>query len=526
MSLINLIHVALLSVFGVVLFFPTYSNATTGSSSTGNNKINISDLKPSSTITNVSDTWDVQCGGGKLCDSDNPVCCSTGQPSSFCVSGGSTCCSNRFYQGGCGPGTTCCPTSMGSNICCSSGTTCDVNNGLCTADSCSALNEKSCKKSSSCGWCCDTQRCMDVSTGYCPSKVRTSGESCPDPCSSYSTCNSCASSLGLCGWCCETQSCMSSGASNYGRCSYYSWIAPRKTDQCEACAPGGEGLYHVKVVNYTALFFTIIVPIVCGCFCFSLCMQKWMQRRQRQALDNIAAMHDDDDGHTTATTTTTADGARHDPPSLRKYGFDDNDTARSGSGLAGPATDSNDATTTSLLRATAQQSSSGRSSPNPYAHPVAPCSICMERASEIVFLPCYHAYCCAACSTRLERTHRRRTPVTCPFCRAPVETMVNLRRVFYPNEDGAAAPTPGEISSTTSASVTPHNVAAAVSGDDAEVMAATASSASATPVGEPSPIGASPQAQAHTNTNSPPAEVAAENRVGVIDNATDEPHQE
>lgn len=44
------------------------------------------------------------------------------------------------------------------------------------------------------------------------------------------------------------------------------------------------------------------------------------------------------------------------------------------------------------------------------------CCICMSEPKDVVFMPCFHFYCCSGCSERLSK---------CPICRMPVERKIS-----------------------------------------------------------------------------------------------------
>ena len=62
----------------------------------------------------------------------------------------------------------------------------------------------------------------------------------------------------------------------------------------------------------------------------------------------------------------------------------------------------------------------------------------MTNSANVVFLPCYHCYCCSDCSKRLEKASGtdNKGRLLCPFCRQTIETMVNLDKVLFRGEVG------------------------------------------------------------------------------------------
>lgn len=81
---------------------------------------------------------------------------------------------------------------------------------------------------------------------------------------------------------------------------------------------------------------------------------------------------------------------------------------------------------TGLLFPTAQQQLTPPLTPNTPNTPTAPspdgpssseCVVCMERESQVIFLPCGHVCCCQTCSNAL---------LSCPLCRASVSQRVRL----------------------------------------------------------------------------------------------------
>eukprot|EP00759_Apiculatamorpha_spiralis_P036575 PhF_6_TR3673/c0_g1_i1/m.5182 len=372
-----------------------------------------------------SDPWNVDCGNNRLCDQSNPICCVTGENPAFCVEAGQSCCVNLAgSQSGCGAGETCCPSTFGQNPCCGAGTSCTSQG--CVASQCASLGDADTCLQSDCNWCCESHRCIPKSNGYCDGHrlVNQSGglKSCPSNCSMAATCGDCAQQSG-CGWCCETQTCM---PSHNAQCSYYSWIGSSQGSKCSSCESGGDGLYHVDNASYTMFILTLVLPCVCACCLITVCCQKYVEYRRREQYREFAAATLQEDDSPTNFVDDDEDPAETERRTgVRKYGFDKEDKQTPSD-------------PTAASEGVADNTNTNRPAPANPALSATTCSICMDRPCEIVFLPCYHAYCCLPCSRQIEGRSADKKVVTCPFCRTKVETMVNLNRIFFQSAEPVA----------------------------------------------------------------------------------------
>eukprot|EP01006_Ploeotia_vitrea_P055100 TRINITY_DN67960_c3_g1_i1.p1 TRINITY_DN67960_c3_g1~~TRINITY_DN67960_c3_g1_i1.p1 ORF type:complete len:522 (+),score=47.76 TRINITY_DN67960_c3_g1_i1:61-1626(+) len=369
--------------------------------------------------------WNVDCGGGLACNNKNPICCPNPTDSPFCVEGGQYCCLGS--ETGCPLGTTCCPSGNPKSgaTCCNSTSTCetkptpqnpDGDGPECRYDPCrDNTNKDTCLKSHKCGWCCDTNTCQtDVS--LCPGtqwlRPHTNYTTeCPDPCNAITDCDKCRSSHtpsgAQCGWCCSAGLCetqlggVSTKATGRG-CSVMSWIPHDSVGahsklKCSQCTSShGTGLYHTQSL-LMLIMFCILLPAMCICVVVVLFFKRCCTRlTRRDFLDN----------------TSESSEPLLEPPSsathkkVLKYGFDEDRKS--------------------------DVSSEGRGSPAESLDEASTCALCMARRADIVFLPCYHCYCCSYCSTALEKT-KKREGLICPFCRQNIDAMVNLAKVYKLN---------------------------------------------------------------------------------------------
>jgi len=156
------------------------------------------------------------------------------------------------------------------------------------------------------------------------------------------------------------------------------------------------------------IMFCILLPAMCICVVVVVFFKRFCARLARRVdlLDDNNSVSTEPllDGPPSSSSTTTG-------KKVLKYGFDETFEKKT------TDTGSNDG---------------GRATPGSCQSEDTACALCMSRKADIVFLPCYHCYCCSHCSVSLEK-HRKKEGILCPFCRQPVDCMVNLAKVYKLN---------------------------------------------------------------------------------------------
>jgi len=187
-------------------------------------------------------------------------------------------------------------------------------------------------------------------------------------------------------------------------------------------------LYHTQV--FQSMIVLVVVCVLCPVLCICLAMGLFCRRWFHSCCGDYVLLTDEEPPDEAE-----SGGATHQPK-VTKYGFGDGDGAVPvETPPEGDAQDRQHAKT-----------------------PEGKCALCMSALANVVFLPCYHCYCCSACSVQLERHAgaERTEALTCPFCRQPIETMVNLNKV-YKSADPPAAGASSSSNPPTSSPVGPRS---------------------------------------------------------------------